>query len=118
MTEEQTAPPRRRRGRPPGSGTGTRSTATRRRRLQGTELVESLNQMVNDLIKENRRLKRQLDRLVVKGGANDAGSVERSLRSLQRRVQRAVAPAAPTRRRRSSTPANVTRRRRRQSADG
>jgi hypothetical protein len=74
--------------------------------------------MVNDLIKENRRLKRQLDRLVVKGGANDAGSVERSLRSLQRRVQRAVAPAAPTRRRRSSAPANVTRRRRRQSADG
>ena len=104
MTEEQTAPPRRRRGRPPGSGTGTRSTATRRRRLQGPELVESLNQMVNDLIKENRRLKRQLDRMVVKGGSNDASSVERSLRSLQRRVQRAVAPVTTTRRRRSPWP--------------
>jgi hypothetical protein len=120
MTEEQAAPPRRRRGRPKGSatvtrGTGTRSTGTRRR-LQGTELVESLNQMVNDLIKENRRLKRQLDKLVVQGGPSDAGSVERSLRSLQRRVQRAVAPAPTARRRRSATPATATRRRRRAEA--
>ena len=117
MTEEQTAPPRRRRGRPPGSGTGTRSTGTRRRRLQGPELVESLNQMVNDLIKENRRLKRQLDRLAVKGGTSDASSVERSLRSLQRRVQRAVAPVAPTQRRRTASPATTTQRRRRKASD-
>ena len=117
MTEEQTAPPRRRRGRPPGSSTGTRSTATRRRRLQGPELVESLNQMVNDLIKENRRLKRQLDRLVLKGGSGDASSVERSLRSLQRRVQRAVAPVATARRPRTATPATGTRRRRRRTAE-
>ena len=116
MTEEQTAPARRRRGRPKGIGTGTRSTGTRRRRLQGPELVESLNQMVNDLIKENRRLKRQLDKLVVKGGPSDSGSVERSLRSLQRRVQRAVAPAPTARRRRSATPATATRRRRRGTA--
>jgi hypothetical protein len=116
MTEEQTAPARRRRGRPKGSGTGTRSTGTRRR-LQGPELVESLNQMVNDLIKENRRLKRQLDKLVVKGGPSDSGSVERSLRSLQRRVQRAVAPAPAARRRRSATPAPAPRRRRRRTAD-
>ena len=117
MTEEQPAPPRRRRGRPPGSGTGTRSTGTRRRRLQGPELVESLNQMVNDLIKENRRLKRQLDKLVVKGGSSDAGSVERSLRSLQRRVQRAVAPGTTTRRRRSAAPATGARRRRRRTTE-
>jgi hypothetical protein len=117
MAEEQTAAPRRRRGRPPGSGAGARGTGTRRRRLQGTELVESLNQMVNDLIKENRRLKRQLDRLVVKGGPSDSGSVERSLRSLQRRVQRAVAPAPTARRRRSATPAAAPRRRRRRTAE-
>jgi hypothetical protein len=118
MAEEQAAPARRRRGRPKGSGTasrgtGARSTGTRRRRLQGPELVESLNQMVNDLIKENRRLKRLLDKLVVKGGPSDAGSVERSLRSLQRRVQRAVTPAPMSRRRRSATPATAPRRRRR-----
>jgi hypothetical protein len=117
MTEEQAASPRRRRGRPPGSGTGARGTGTRRRRLLGPELVESLNQMVNDLIKENRRLKRQLERLVVKGGPTDSGSVERSLRSLQRRVQRAVAPAPTTRRRRSATPATAPRRRRRRTAE-
>jgi hypothetical protein len=103
MTEEQTAPARRRRGRPPGSVSGTRATGTRRRRLQGAELVESLNQMVSDLIKENRRLKRQLERLVVKGGSNDSGTVERSLRSLQRRVQRAVSPVNSSRRRRGTS---------------
>jgi ribosomal protein S21 len=73
--------------------------------------------MVNDLIKENRRLKRQLERLVLKGGSSDAGSVERSLRSLQRRVQRAVAPVTTARRRRSTAPATATRRRRRKTAD-
>jgi hypothetical protein len=112
MTEEQTAPARRRRGRPPGSVSGTRATGTRRRRLQGAELVESLNQMVSDLIKENRRLKRQLERLVVKGGSNDSGTVERSLRSLQRRVQRAVSPVNSSRRRRSTSSTGSRRRRR------
>ena len=46
--------------------TGTRSTTTRRRttsarrRVGGTELVSNLNQMVDQLIKENRKLKQQL----------------------------------------------------------
>ena len=49
----QQATTRRRRGRPPGS-----KTKTTRRRLAGSELIEQLNNLVAQMIKENRKLKR------------------------------------------------------------
>lgn len=103
MTDEQTAPQRRRRGRPPGSASATRASGTRRRRLQGQELVDSLNEMVDALIKENRRLRRELDRLMVQGGSSDSSGAERDLRSLHRKVQRAVTPATSSRRRKGAS---------------
>lgn len=121
MAEEQTMPPRRRRGRPPGSGTGTRSaTGTRRRRTATPELVETLNTMVAQLIKENRQLKRQIDKLTTRGTAAAAGTVERGLRSMQRRLQRAVetTSGSKARRRRSPAAAAPVRRRRRASPGG
>ena len=53
----QPATTRRRRGRPPGS-----KTKTTRRRLGGSELIEQLNNLVAQLIKENRKLKRDVKR--------------------------------------------------------
>ena len=113
MAEEESAPTRRRRGRPAGSATGTRSApTTRRRRIGGAELVDTLNDMVSQLIKENRSLKRQLAKLSAGGSSAPNGSAERTLRTLQRKVARAVSSAAPTtRRRRAASGAPTTRRR-------
>ncbi len=114
MAEESSTPAPKRRGRRPGSSTGTRSTpATRRRRQGGAELVENLNEMVNQLIKENRKLKRQLDKLGSKGTAAAGGTVEKGLRSIQRRVQRAIGSGTATRRRRSPAGSTGTTTRRR-----
>jgi len=86
----------------------------------GAELVETLNEMVSQLIKENRTLKRQLAKLTA-GGSNAAnGSADRTLRALQRRVQRAVSASPATRRRRgpSATAAPRPRATRRRSVEG
>jgi ribosomal protein S21 len=84
---------------------------TRRRRIGGAELVETLNEQVNMLIKENRRLKRQLDKASSGVTAAAAGAVEKTLRSLHRKVQRAMGSAPTARRRRgSATPAAPRRR--------
>jgi hypothetical protein len=64
--------------------------------------------MVDQLIKENRKLKRQIERMTAKTGGASSGSVERGLRTIQRRVQRAIGGATSGRRRRTTT----TRRRR------
>jgi hypothetical protein len=102
MAEEESAPAPRRRGRPAGSATGTRSaTTTRRRRIGGAELVETLNEMVTQLIKENRSLKRQLAKLAAGGTTSANGTADRMLRALQRKIQRAVSATPATRRRRS-----------------
>jgi hypothetical protein len=80
----------------------TKSTR-RRRRLGGTELVTQLNAMIAQLIKENRKLKRQVDKLTAKGSAVASGTVDRGLRTLQRRVQRALTTANGRRKRKVST---------------
>jgi hypothetical protein len=95
----------------------------RRRRISGAELVETLNEMVTQLIKENRSLKRQLAKLTAGGATAINGSAERTLRLLQRKVQRAVSAPPVTRRRRTTTasttarPRTTTRRRSAPAAD-
>jgi hypothetical protein len=74
--------------------------------MGGAELVETLNEMVSQLIKENSKLKRQVDKLSTQGGSAPTGTVERGLRSLQRRVQRAVSGGTGARRRRSAAAAD------------
>jgi hypothetical protein len=110
----QGAPARRgRRGRPPGS---TSTTRTRRKRLGGPELTEQLNHMVAELIKENRKLKRQVLKLTERGTEVASTTVDRALRTIQRRVQKALtAPAKRKRRKAAVVPTRkkaVTRRRR------
>src|SRR6266851_5656931 len=92
-------PTRRPRGATTRARTGTRRTATGRRRRQGgPELVESLHAMIDQLIKENRKLKRQIVKLASAGTAATGQTVERGLRTIQRRVQRALDGAQPRRR--------------------
>lgn len=106
--------------------TTTTTTTTRRRRATGTELVDNLNNMVNELIKENRKLKRQLDKLGAGATGATSGVVEKGLRSIQRRLQRAVSTGtSTTRRRRTSTSSastngrrTTTRRRRTSTSSG
>ena len=109
----------RRRGRPPGakSTTGTRA---RRKRLGGTELTEQLNHMVAELIKENRKLKRQVVKLTEEGAEKASSTVDRTLRTIQRRVQKALTAPAKRRRRKPAATAPsrkkpVTRGRRKKS---
>ena len=55
--------PSRRGGRPPAAREALPRRRARRKRLGGAELTEQLNQMVAELIKENRKLKRQVVKL-------------------------------------------------------
>jgi len=96
--------PRRKRGRPPGSKTTT-TARTRRKRVEGGELVGQLNHMVAELIKENRKLRRQVVKLTERGSAAASTTVERGLRTISRRVQRALGGAAK-KRRTTAAPAN------------
>ena len=101
--EAQSSAPRRR-GRPPGSKTRKRRTAG-----AGGDLVGQLNAMVAELIKKNRQLQRQVAKLTEKAGASNATrGVERGLRTISRRVQKAL--GGKTTRKRKAAPANGRRR--------
>jgi len=107
-TSEETATPRRRR-RPRAAATAA-TTTTRRRRLGGADLIESLRESVEQLIKENRSLKRQLAKATAGGASPAAPGAERTLRSIQRKVLRAVGgDAAPRRKTRTSPTTSRTR---------
>jgi uncharacterized coiled-coil protein SlyX len=96
----QGAPVRRgRRGR--AATASTTGTRTRRKRLGGPELTEQLNHMVAELIKENRKLKRQVVKLTERGSKVASTTVDRTLRTIQRRVQKAL--TAPAKRKRRKT---------------
>jgi hypothetical protein len=76
--------------------------------------------MVAELIKENRKLKRQVEKLTARSSAAASTAVERSLRTIQRRVQRALTGPVKRRGRRTAgatkTRKPVTRRRRKTSS--
>ena len=86
----------------PDSGPQRQSAARRARgkRVGGGELIQQLNDMVAELIKENRKLKREVDKLTARGSAAASTAVERSLRTIQRRVQKAL--TTPVKRRKKA----------------
>ena len=99
MPEEAQSNAPRRRGRPPGSKNKTPRTG-------GVDLVGQLNAMVAELIKKNRQLQRQVANLTARAERSSAGkSVERGIRTLSKRVQRALG-SKPTRVRKNTAPAN------------
>lgn len=73
----------------------------RGKRLAGPELIEQLNAVVAQLIKENRKLKRQVEKLSARATRSASGTVDRSLRAIQKRAQKAL--GAPAKRRRRAT---------------
>src|SRR6266852_4247549 len=103
--QSQQSATRRRRGRPPGS-----KTTTNRRKVGGGDLIAQLNTMVAELIKENRKLKRQVEKLTARGAKAASTTVERGLRTIQRRVQKALT-GTKQRRRRPTKPVATTKRR-------
>jgi uncharacterized coiled-coil protein SlyX len=68
----------------------------------GNELIERLNQMVAELIKTNRRLKREVDKLTARRPAPMRRAVKRSSRAAPRRVQRAPKKPVTTKRRKAT----------------
>ncbi len=105
---QETATTRRRRRRVPNSEVNPPSAARRSRGLrQPTEAVlAELDRMISALIKENRDLHRQLDKLSRQAGGATAGPAARALQSIQRRISNAVESGTTSRRRRSALPVN------------
>ena len=100
---QQNAP--RRRGRPPGSKNKTSRSGS-------GDLVGQLNSMVAELIKKNRQLQRQVANLTAKAEKSAAGkSVERGIKTLSRRVQRALGAKSTRGRAKKAAPANGRRKR-------
>jgi septum formation inhibitor MinC len=66
--------------------------------------------MVAELIKENRKLKRQVVKLTERGTKVASSTVDRTLRTIQRRVQKAL--TAPAKRKRRKTAAAAPTRKR------
>jgi hypothetical protein len=67
--------------------------------------------MVAELIKENRKLKRQVEKLTARGAKAASGAVERSLRTIQRRVQKALGTPKGRKRRTTAAATTTTRKR-------
>jgi uncharacterized coiled-coil protein SlyX len=108
MAPEEASQTPRRRGRPPGSK--NKSTGQRRKRAGGGDLVAHLNAMVAELISENRKLRRQVAKLTERATGPATKTVERGLRTISRRVQRALG-GGTKRRKRTAPPATNGRRR-------
>lgn len=84
---------------------------TRRRRAASSDAVAATQQLVSELIKENRRLRRENARLKAGAGTGTRGprgktAAEKALTVIQRQVQRALttAPAAARSSRRTTKP--------------
>jgi hypothetical protein len=84
------------------------ATRASRKRVGGGELIQQLNDMVAELIRENRKLRREVEKLTARGSAAASSAVERSLRTMQRRVEKAL--AGPGKGRRKTAGAKATRR--------
>ncbi|TMG28211.1 MAG: hypothetical protein E6H97_05390 [Chloroflexi bacterium] len=55
------------------------------------------------MIKENRKLKRQVEKLSVRATSGASGVVDRGLRGIQKRVQKALTTTTARRKRRGGT---------------
>ncbi len=106
ITTGETSTPTTRRRRSRRSDSATAGTGRGRPpRLSGDDLVAQLTAMVDQLIDENRALKRALARAERSAGGGDGlGQATRALSGLQRRVSRALADAPGAGGRRRSVP--------------
>ncbi len=88
-------------------------TRARRTRATTEQSLDQLNQMVDQLLKENRALKRQLEKLAASGisagRGRSANPIERGLTAIKRKLERAVAASSTSTRRRRAASASQTR---------
>ena len=97
-----------RRARQPAANATKGSTG--RKKLSGSELVQRLNDLVAELIRENRKLKREVVKLTEHGAKVAKSKVKRGLRTTRRSIKKArTAPAK--RRPRKTVTAAATRKR-------
>jgi hypothetical protein len=111
-TAQETPTTRRRSSRAPRNSEMKPASATRRSRgvrQPSQNVLAGLDRMISALIKENRELHRQIDKLSRQALGATSGTTERALRSMQRRISGAVDGRALTRRRRSISAAPVNR---------
>lgn len=109
---QESSPRRRTRAR---NTTTTAAAPARRTRVPREPLdrvLTQLDQMISTLIKENRDLKRQIDKASRQTIGDTSGTADRLLRSIQRRITRAGDGGRASGRRRSvaAAPASRTRR--------
>ncbi len=90
--------PSRRANPSPASRRGSRGQA------DGSSQLHELNLLVTQLIRENRQLRRQVDQLTKKTAGAPPAAFERTVRSLNRKLERELSAATTTtaRRRRST----------------
>jgi len=111
-TAQETPVTRRRSSQAIRNGDVKPSSATRRSRgvRQPTQSVlADVDRMISALIKENRELQRQIDKLSRQALGATTGTAERALRSIQRRISSVVDGRATTHRRRPVPAAPVSR---------
>ena len=105
----------------PRGATGPRPADARSKgEAAGAQLVDTLNSLVEDLIKENRRLQKQVDKLSAGGTGQAAAGLERGLKAIQKRIEKTLAMtgsgAASTRRKSPVRPPTASPRVRRKPA--
>jgi hypothetical protein len=94
-------------------GATTTSRRRRRHRQSSDDVVTSLTGMVDQLIAENRQLKRDLARAERAAGAPGLGQAAKTLSGIQRRISRALTAVPASRLRRTAGAAGTPRPRRR-----
>jgi hypothetical protein len=112
--QEKATTQRRRSGRA-HSTNGQRSSSARsnrRGRQPAEQIVAELEPMISALIKENRELNRQIEKLTKQSAGAGSAVAERSLRSLERRVRGSLDGRTAAGRGRSARVASIPRARR------
>jgi hypothetical protein len=99
--QEKSTTQRRRSGGARSTNARTSSSAgsSRRARQPAHQVLAELEPMISALIKENRELHRQIDKLSRQTVGAASGAVERTLRSIERRISSSLDGAATGRRR-------------------
>src|SRR5919204_1692721 len=113
VQEEKTTQRRRSRGaRNTNAPRSSSARSTRRARQPAQQVLAELEPMISALIKENRELHRQIDKLSKQTVGAGSGTVERALRSIERRISGSLDGETTTGRRRSARVTSTTARRR------
>jgi hypothetical protein len=110
--QERATSQRRRVGRAPSrKAVGSSTRSSRGGGQTAEQALSELEPMISALIKENRRLHREIDKLSRQTVGAASAPMERTLRSLERRVRGSLDGRSTTGRKRSGDPSNSRARR-------